>query len=219
MTEKLSPPAVAPVAGRLEALVEKWRQRALDCDARANGYGDDRADDRLRVWAYAGQCRACADELATLLAEGVAPQLQDVELASIYAMCRHAGMTEGSNAADYLRGVFYLLNLKIEAGTGIAPVGPPAEPFTEDSVIARTVAIMRLLNDLKEDVLHNPGLQPEFDAGLLEGALAILRGNIPDDDPRVLAETRRCCEARLLRAIQKSASPGAAVRAPQDENK
>jgi hypothetical protein len=72
---------------------------------------------------------------------------------------------------------------------------------TDDELTERTVAIMRDLYDLKEDVLSGGGPQPAFDGGMLEAALSILRATIDDEDPRVLAETSRQLNARLARAL------------------
>lgn len=87
-----------------------------------------------------------------------------------------------------------------------------AEPVDDDAVIERTVAIMAQLHDLKEAVLHSSGFQPQFDAGLLDGALSILRANLPDDDPRVVAEQTRQMNSRLVRAL--SAAPLVRSSAP-----
>lgn len=76
--------------------------------------------------------------------------------------------------------------------------------MTEDDVIERTLAIIVLLSDLKEDVLHGDGFQPMFDAGLLDGALAILMANVDDEDARVIAEIERQSARRLAWALHRN---------------
>lgn len=83
--------------------------------------------------------------------------------------------------------------------------------MTEDELTERVVAIVRLLHDLKEDVLHGGGIQPEFDAGVLEGAMVILNASVDEEDPRVVAERHRQGCSRLLRAMAKEPPADAAL--------
>lgn len=87
--------------------------------------------------------------------------------------------------------------------------------MSHDDYIERSLRILADLYDLKEDVMHDTERvphQPDFEAGLLAGAIAILNSNLPDDDPRVLAEDERQLNDRLARAMKigkywPSASP------------
>jgi hypothetical protein len=74
--------------------------------------------------------------------------------------------------------------------------------MTEDELLNRTIAIIRDLSDLKEDVLHMKSRPPyvntpDFDAGLLAAALAILMDNVSDNEPKIKAEIDRQCARRL----------------------
>lgn len=76
--------------------------------------------------------------------------------------------------------------------------------MTYDEVVERTVAIMRDLYELKERIHRERyGVQPDFDAGILEAAIAILDANVDADDPRVKAEHTRRINDRLLWALQE----------------
>lgn len=86
--------------------------------------------------------------------------------------------------------------------------------MTYDELVERTVQLMRDLHDLKEDVLFSGGVQPDFDAGMLEAAHAILRANVDDEDPRVVAETTRQCNSRLLRVLNQPPSINAVDPVP-----
>jgi hypothetical protein len=76
--------------------------------------------------------------------------------------------------------------------------------LTDDEIVERTVSILRALNDLKEDVLHRSTFQPQFDAGMLSAAMSVLEANLPDDDPRVVAEHERQMNERLARALKST---------------
>jgi hypothetical protein len=78
--------------------------------------------------------------------------------------------------------------------------------MTPDEITDRTLVIIRLLSDLKEDVLHeavssDDGNTPHFNGGVLSAALTILEATLDEDDPRLVIEARRQCEQRLGRAL------------------
>jgi hypothetical protein len=94
---------------------------------------------------------------------------------------------------------------------------------TYDELVDRTVAVIRALHDLKEDVLHDTAtsVQPQFDAGMMEAAAAILWANLDSDDPRVIAERDRQAASRLWRVmnrpVQAEKSDGALQQVQCDE--
>lgn len=73
-------------------------------------------------------------------------------------------------------------------------------------VTGRSVQIIHDLYDLKEDVLFGGGFQPQYDSGLLDAVLTILRANVDDEDPRFVAEQARQLNDRLGRACESVAA-------------
>lgn len=72
------------------------------------------------------------------------------------------------------------------------------EPI-ERTLDERLIGIIGDIYDLREDVLFGrEGVQPEFDAGMLAAAGAILDAMV-DDDAALDAERNRQCEQRLKR--------------------
>ena len=76
--------------------------------------------------------------------------------------------------------------------------------MTYDELVERTVSIIHDVYDLKEDVLNSGTgvtVQPQFDAGMLDAALTIIKASVDNQDQRIVAELERQLQARLQRAL------------------
>lgn len=112
-----------------------------------------------------------------------------------------------------------------QLATEVGELGIAARPHPDlaeqEDITARTIRLIGELSDLRDAVLEGFGgsHQAEFDAGIIEGAAAALRANVDQDDPRYKTELTRECNARLLRALEKSAAAGGIVPDSKIEGK